>query len=82
MNINIILVIGLFLMLLGTCMFLWGMHMFTYLGNYTRLMSVSGEYALLLFLPTFVIGAIATGIGIGRSVKQVKTVDTDTHKFN
>lgn len=53
-------------------MLLWGIHMFTYRGDFTKLMSVTGEYSLLLFLPTFLIGMILTGIGIGRIKKVIK----------
>ncbi|WP_199137427.1 hypothetical protein [Pedobacter sp. ASV12] len=64
-----LLTIGIFIALLGIAMFFWGAYMFTYQGNCTQLMSVTGQYAFFLWLPTILIGLILTGLGIGKRIK-------------
>jgi hypothetical protein len=61
---KIIFIAGLIFLLLGISMFIWGMHMFTYRGNFTRLMSITGEYSFLFCIPVFIIGLTLLIIGI------------------
>jgi hypothetical protein len=60
---KIIFIAGLIFLLLGISMFIWGMHMFTYRGNFTRLMSITGEYSFLFCIPVFIIGLTLLIIG-------------------
>jgi hypothetical protein len=55
---------GILITLLGIGMFLWGMHMFTYRGDFTELMSTTGEYSFLFCIPVFLIGIVLTIIGL------------------
>jgi hypothetical protein len=56
--------VGLIILIAGIAMFIWGVHMFAYRGDFTELMSVTGEYSLLLCIPTFLIGIVLTIIGL------------------
>ncbi len=51
-------------------MFFWGIHMFTYRGDFTDLMVVTGEYSFLLCAPTFLLGLILTVIGAVKKQKN------------
>jgi|GEM_PF-2259565 len=53
-----LLLTGLTLIPISFVMFLWGMHMFIYKGNYTKLMGVSGLWSFLLCIPTFIIALV------------------------
>lgn len=67
-----LLTVGIFIALLGIAMFLWGIHMFTYRGDCTQLMSVTGEYSFILCIPTFLAGLALIGFGIGRIKPTIK----------
>ncbi|GGG94893.1 hypothetical protein GCM10007422_05460 [Pedobacter zeae] len=55
---------GVLITLLGIGMLLWGVHMFTYRGDFTELMSITGEYSFLFCIPVFLIGVVLTIIGL------------------
>jgi uncharacterized membrane protein len=69
---NYILFVGVVLIFLGICMCLWGVHMFAYRGDFTPLMSKTGEFSFVFFLPVLIIGLILTLIGIKRIKKDKK----------
>lgn len=50
-------------------MFLWGIHMFTYRGDYTKLMGITGMYCFLLCIPVFIIGLVFITIGLCKKDK-------------
>ncbi len=51
-------------------MFFWAIHMFTYRGDFTELMTVTGEYSFILCVPTFLLGIILTVIGAVNKLKK------------
>jgi hypothetical protein len=57
-------IIGLFLLIAGIAMFVWAVHVFTYRGDYIELMRTTGEYSMVFWLPTSIIGLILTIIGL------------------
>lgn len=63
------LIIGLLLTTISFIMFLWGMHMFTYRGNYTKFMEVSGLWCFLLCIPTFITALVSLTITSGKKDK-------------
>lgn len=52
------LITGLLLLLASFCMFIWGIYMFTYKGDYTKFMSITGFYSFILCVPTFILAII------------------------
>jgi hypothetical protein len=52
------LIAGLLLLLASFCMFIWGIHIFTYKGDYTKFMSITGFYSFILCIPTFILAII------------------------
>jgi len=63
-------IVGLIILTIGIIMFFWGIHMLTYRGDFTKLMTVTGEYSFLLFAPTFLLGLILTVIGAVKKQKK------------
>jgi len=50
-----ILITGLILLAVSLFMLFWGVYMFTYQGNYTKFMGITGMGCFLLWLPTLII---------------------------
>jgi hypothetical protein len=65
-----IFIIGLTIILISIAMFFWGIHMFSYRGDFTKLMTVTGEYSFILCVPTFLLGIILTVIGAINKLKK------------
>ncbi|MDN3588431.1 hypothetical protein QWY86_17235 [Pedobacter aquatilis] len=64
-----LLIIGLILISVSFVMFLWGMHMFTYAGNYTEFMGVTGFWSFLLCIPVFIIALVLIAIAFRKKDK-------------
>jgi hypothetical protein len=61
-----ILIFGMIILLAGILMFIWAVNMFTYRGDYTKLMKATGEYSMVFWLPTSIVGFILTIIGLAK----------------
>ncbi|CAG4999527.1 hypothetical protein DYBT9275_02247 [Dyadobacter sp. CECT 9275] len=55
---------GIVLMFLAAGMFIYGVHMFTYRGQFSTWEKDIGEFSFLFWLPTLLSGLISTMISI------------------
>ena len=51
-------------------MFIWGIHMFTYRGDYTKFMGITGMYCFLLCIPVLIIGFVLITVGCRKKGKS------------
>lgn len=64
MSKRIFLILGIIFLMLGVAMFIFIAATFSYLGDNWEILSKIGEYCIILFTPTFLIGIILLIIGI------------------
>lgn len=70
---NIILVLSIVIGLAGIAMFMYGVHMFTYRGDFTRLESNLGEICFVFWLPVTFVGVLLFAtVFVVKAIKRAK----------
>ncbi|MNK29941.1 hypothetical protein D3C87_483460 [compost metagenome] len=54
---------GIALVAVSIIMAIWGIHMFTYRGDFNNIMSITGQYSFILCGPFFLIGLALLIVG-------------------
>ena len=74
---NIILVLSIVIVLAGIAMLIYGVHMFTYRGDFTRLERNLGEICFVFWLPVTFVGVLLfVSIFIVKAIKRAKNQET------
>ena len=74
-SMNLKIRIGISFLILGIAMFLFGIHVFTYMGEFTQLFSDTGLICILGCFPTLVIGIIVLVFGTNEKNNKDKNLN-------